>query len=150
MAAKYPLEALIKSRNWELDAIRSKVSELRDSATRIEAAVRKLQADIAGAEAELMEEGGRGKSILIDRRRRFVAYLKDRRKDLEAQRALLRTGQEALEEAIREMASLRRSIRALERHRERFMRNLVDSEERNSEKALDDMWLSRRTASGHD
>jgi hypothetical protein len=48
--------------------------------------------------------------------------------------------------AMQETTTVRRALRALERHRERFRDNFDSMAQRNLEKALDDNWLSRKLA----
>ncbi len=144
---RYPLEVLVKTRNWELDAARQKVLAARDAVAEGEKAVDRLRSEISQAEAEFVGEGGRA-PILIERRKRVALFVRERRKQLEERHERLDIDRESLAKLTADMTLLRRSILALERHRERYLKTLNARVERNIEKAQDEAWLGRRRAQG--
>ena len=145
--ARYPLEALLKSRNWEPDALKQKVRSARDAVTDEERAIERMQDEITQAEADLLRESR--DFIRIDRRRLVVLFVKERRARLADTHAQLATKREALEKLTDEMAQVRRSLRAIERHRERYLKTLDEQLEKNQEKAIEDTWLGGRRARGN-
>jgi DNA repair exonuclease SbcCD ATPase subunit len=144
---RYPLEVLVKTRNWELDAVRQKVLAARDAVSENEKAVDRLQSEISQAEAEFVREGGRAR-ILIERRKLVALFVKERRKQLEERRERLNVDRDGLAKLTGEMTLLRRSILALERHRERHLKTFNARVEKNIEKAQDEAWLGRRRVQG--
>jgi peptidoglycan hydrolase CwlO-like protein len=146
-ATRYPLEALLKARTWELDALKQQVRSARDAVARDEDAIGRLQDEIRQAEADLLRESR--DFIRVDMRRLVVVFVKDRRARLADTREQLATKLEALEKLTGEMAQVRRSLRALERHRERYLKTLDERIEKNQEKAIEDTWLGGRRARGN-
>jgi len=144
---RYPLEALLKSRNWELDALKQKVRSAREAVTDEERALERLQDEIGQAEADLLRQSR--ELIRVDLVRLVVLYIKERRGRLADAREQLATKLEALGKLTDEMAQVRRSLRAIERHRERYLKTLDDQFERNQEKAIEDTWLGGRQAREH-
>jgi len=144
---RYPLEVLVKTRNWELDAVRQKVLAARDAVAEGEKALSRLRWEISQAEAEFVGEGGRA-PILIERRKRVALFVRERRKQLEERHERLDIDRESLAKLTGDMTLLRRSILALERHRERYLKTLNARVERNIEKAQDEAWLGRRRVQG--
>jgi uncharacterized protein YbcI len=144
---RYPLEALLKSRNWELDALKQKVRAAGGAVACDEDAIERLQGEITQAEADLLRESR--DFIRVDQRRLAVLYVKERRGRLADTRQQLATKLDALGKLTDEMAQLRRSLRAIERHRERYLKTLDDQFEKNQEKAIEDTWLGGRRARGH-
>jgi DNA repair exonuclease SbcCD ATPase subunit len=144
---RYPLEVLVKTRNWELDAVRQKVLAARDAVSESEKAVDRLQSEISQAEAEFVREGGRAR-ILIERRKLVALFVKERRKQLEERHERLNVDRDGLAKLTGEMTLLRRSILALERHRERHLKTFNARVEKNIEKAQDEAWLGRRRVQG--
>jgi hypothetical protein len=139
---RYPLEVLLKSRNWELDALRQKVGAAREVVWENENAVTRLESDITRAEAHLVQEGSCG-LIRVDRRKLVALFLKERRGVLADRNRRLVLEREALARLTEEMTLLRRSLLALERHRERYLKAFAARVEKLQEKALEDTWLSR-------
>jgi len=146
-ATRYPLEALLKSRTWELDALKQQVRAAREAVAEDEDAIARLEDEIVQAEADLVR--GSRDFIRIDMRRLIVLFVKDRRARLAATREQLEAKREALAKLTDEMAQVRRSLRALERHRERYLKTLDDRIEKNQEKAIEDTWLGGRRARSH-
>jgi chromosome segregation ATPase len=144
---RYPLEALLKSRNWELDSLKQKVRVAQDAVAGDEDAIGRLQDEIIQAEADLLQESR--ELIRVDRRRLVVLYVRERRGRLADTREQLATKLDALGKLSDEMAQVRRSLRAIERHRERYLKTLTDQFEKNQEKAIEDTWLGGRRARGH-
>jgi len=141
---KYPLEPLIKARQAEQDALRSQVSALRDTVSAIENVVRGLKAEIDDAQARLKYEASDGVAMLVDRRRLLALYVKDRGIQLAEQHKRLAQEREQLAEAMGALTEVRRALRALERHKERFQLELNLRVAKSLEKTLDEMWLNRR------
>jgi len=140
---RYPLQVLVKTRNWELDTVRQRVLAAREVVSESEKAVDHLQSEISQAEAELVRGGGRA-IILIERRKLVAFFVKERRKQLEEKHERLNVDRESLAKLTEEMTLLRRSILALERHRERYLKTINARVEKNIEKAQDEAWLGRR------
>jgi hypothetical protein len=138
---RYPLEALLKSRNWELDEMKQRLRAEHEAVLKNEDAAERLRTEIAQAESDLRREGG---VIAVDRRRLVALYARERRARLADRQGQIDLGRKALAKHAGEMALLRRSLKALERHRERYLKALAARLEKNQEKALEDAWLGRR------
>jgi predicted nucleic acid-binding Zn-ribbon protein len=150
MQIRYPLEALVKIRQWELDLLRQKMTDARDAVTAAEVAVERLGYEIAGAETELTQNAVRGRIISVHQRMLLVTFVKDRRAQLLQDKIRLEGEKNRMSEVMDEMTSVRRALRAVERHRERFLDDLSFAAKRNAEKGLDDMWSSRSLVLNHE
>jgi flagellar biosynthesis chaperone FliJ len=142
---KYPLEALIKSREWELEELATRLAVARGAVDDAEGAVRGIAAEIAAAESELMREGAQKGFIQVDRRRISALFLRDRHAELRRERDDLVDKRAALAEVMEAVLSARRAIRALERHKERLRRRAEELAAAKQQKTLDDLWLNRRS-----
>jgi flagellar biosynthesis chaperone FliJ len=141
---RYPLEALIKSREWELEELATRLSAARGAVEAAERAVRRIASEIAAAESELLREGARQTVIQVDKRRISAVFLRDRHDELRRGRDELSDRRAALAQVMDAVLSARRAIRALERHKERLRRRGEELAAAKLQKTLDDLWLSRR------
>jgi hypothetical protein len=142
---KYPLEALIKSREWELEELAIRLAAARGAVDDAERAVRRVASEIAAAESELLREGAQSGVIHVDKRRISALFLRDRHDELRRERDRLPEKRAALAQTMEAVLSVRRAIRALERHKDRLRRRSEDVAASKLQKTLDDLWLSRRS-----
>jgi hypothetical protein len=145
MTAKYPLDVLIKTREWELDELRTRLAAARTAVEDAERLVRGIVAEIAAAESELLREGAQRGLIHVDRRRISAMFLRDRHDQLRRERDGLSAKRAGLAEVVEAVASVRRSIRALERHKDRLRRRGEERAAAALQKTRDDLWLNRRS-----
>ena len=145
MTEKYPLEALIKSREWELDELAPRLAAAKSAVDAAERTVRRLVAEIAAAESELAREGARQSLIQVDKRRISALFLRDRHGELHREREQLADKRSALAQVMEAVLAVRRALRALERHKERLRRRGEEIAASKAQKTLDDLWLSRRS-----
>jgi flagellar biosynthesis chaperone FliJ len=145
MSDKYPLEALIKSREWELEELAIRLAAARSAVEDAERSVRRIASQIAAAESELLREGAQQSVIQVDKRRISALFLRDRHDEMRRERDQLSDKRAALAQAIEAVLSVRRAIRALERHKERMRRRGEEVAASKLQKTLDDLWLSRRS-----
>jgi flagellar biosynthesis chaperone FliJ len=144
VTTKYPLEPLIKAREWELEELRTRLAQARAAVDAAERAVRGLADEIAAAEADALRDSAQARSIQIDKRRIAALYLRDRQERLRDERDALAAKRAALASAAEAVTAVRRSIRALERHKERLCRRGEELAASKLQKTMDDLWLGRR------
>jgi hypothetical protein len=145
MTDKYPLDALIKSREWELEELRTRLAAARGAVDDAEHTVRRVVSEIAAAESELLKEGARKSLIQVDKRRISALFLRDRHDELRRERDGLAVKRAGLAEVMEAVSAVRRAIRALERHKERLRRRGEELAAAKLQKTLDDLWLARRS-----
>jgi len=145
MTDKYPLEALIKSKEWELDELRTRLAAARTVVEDVELTVRRVVSEIAAAESELLKEGAQRNLIQVDKRRISALFLRDRHDELRRERDALAAKRAALAEVMEAVTAVRRSIRALERHKERLRLRSEELAAAQQQKTMDDLWLARRS-----
>lgn len=145
MTGKYPLEALIKARGWELEELRGRLAAARAAVDEAERSVRRVLVEIAATESDMLQEGARQGAIAVDKRRLAALFLRDRQDRLREGRDEVSRRRAALAEVMQAIASVRASVRALERHKERLRRRGEDAAAASLAKTMDDLWLGRRS-----
>jgi hypothetical protein len=141
----YRLEALIRLRSAERDALKAPMQEAAREVERRSRECEEILRAIERGEAELRALLASGASIAVDEQLRVQAYLGAERARHAAKRRELAEAIERSTRLMSELAARSRDTRALELHRQRKRREFDEEAGRALLNAADAQWLARRT-----
>ena len=140
---EYRLEALIRLRSAERDALKVSANEAAHAVEQRSRECDDLVHAISRAEDALRELCASGERIAVDEQLRLQAYLGEERRRHKDKRRELGEAVERMSKISAELQARSRDARALELHRER-QRHAHDAErQRAAFDAADELWLSR-------
>jgi hypothetical protein len=125
---EYRLEALIRLRSAERDALKTSANEAAREVEKRSRECDDLVHVISRAEGELRELCASGERIAVDEQMRLQAYLGEERRRHKAKRRELGEAVERMNKISAELQARSRDARALELHRER-KRHAHDAEQ---------------------
>ena len=137
---RYPLQPILLTRQWELDALLVELGEHNAAVAAQAARVGGLQADLAAAGAEFGALAGSGVTLSVQRFLIVSRYVGDVTLRLQGEQAEL-TRLEALRDALAErVVASRRGVDAGETHRDEMKDKFVQQRLSGDFKVADDQW----------
>ena len=140
-AFRYSLEALIKKRNWDLDVQRMEEARARQILEQRNDEQQQLEDYIAELERGIREAGARDVQLNPDRYNAMTAFLNDQRARLEEKKKQAAQARRIHDQIIDQIQSVRKSIKSLEKHKERKKKDFEMVANRSELIENDDMWL---------
>jgi hypothetical protein len=137
---RYPLEPILLTRQWELDALLVELGEHNAAVAAQAARVGGLQAELAAAGAEFNALAGSGATLSVQRFLIVSRYVGDVTLRLRGEQAELER-LEALRDAQAErVVASRRGVDAVEKHRDEMKDKFVQQRLSGEFKVADDQW----------
>lgn len=138
---RYSLEALIKKHSWELESVRIQEKEKRNIKDARQKQCADIEAMIAEIETELRHAHASDSQINPDAYRALTVYLNDRRSELGEAKNRFDEAAREHEGVVRQVMSIKRSLRALEKHRAGKEAEFRLEQDRNEMRTADELWL---------
>ncbi len=141
---RYALQAVLLTREWEVDRLRSEMASHAGVLAQAEQAVAAARAELAEAGAQWLAASAAGQVLGIDRLVRLARYAADRRTHVVTRLEELEQVEHVRDELVRQLAAAQRAAEGMREHRARerdaYWRAKMSGECR----AADEMWLAAR------
>lgn len=145
---RYSLEALLRKRNWDLDALRQEERETYALVESQFAICEELQAQKRDVEAEIRASSARHSDIQPEMYTALRTFLTEKREALSVANTRLDEVKETHAEIMERVLAAKQSVRTLERHRDTKEAEYRIEQERAVIKQSDELWLLRRGGVG--
>lgn len=142
--SRHALDALLKQRQWERDALALEAVRARRIWEERNGAHQAVLDVIAGAEAQLRRLYEAPAGIALERRHILEVFLKHQHEVAHERQQAATSAQTLYAQVMRQLDGSRLAVKVLEKHGERSMHAHDQHERRRELRAADDMWLLRR------
>lgn len=140
---RYSLEALLKKRSWDLESVRLEEVEAREAREKQQARYDTQAARVMATEEELRGRNAPDSAIDAERYQALMVFLGDARRVLSEEQTLVDAAEAQHAEVLERLHFAKRSLRALERHRDRKEEEFRLEEDRKGIRESDELWLLR-------
>jgi hypothetical protein len=141
---RHPLDALLKQRQWERDALSLEAARARRIWEERNDAHHAVLDLIAGAESQMRQLYEAPARISLERRRILELFLKHQHEVAGERQQAAASAQTLHAQVMAQLDASRLAVKVLEKHDERSMRTHDQRERRRELRIADDMWLLRR------
>jgi hypothetical protein len=139
-----PLEALLKQRQWERDALVLEADRAHRIWKERNDAHQAVLTLIAGAQSRLRELYAAPAGFPLEQRHLLEVFLKHQYEVADARQQAATSAHALHAQVIAQLERSRVAVKVLEKYGERWMRAQDQNEQRREQRAADDMWLLRR------
>ena len=139
-----PLDALLKQRQWERDALALEAARARRIWEERNGAYQAVLALIAGAESQLRQLYEAPAGIALERRHILEVFLKHQYEVATEWQHAVAAAQAVYAQVMGQLEGSRVVVKVLEKHGERKMLAHEQIERRRELRAADDLWLLRK------
>jgi hypothetical protein len=141
---RHPLDALLKKRQWERDALAMEAVLARRIWEERNGAHQAVLDLIAGAESQLRQLYQAPAGIALDRRHILEMFLKHQHEVAHERQQAATSAHTLYAQVMVQLDGSRVAVKVLEKHGERTMQAHDQGERRREQRVADDMWLLRR------
>ena len=137
---RYPLQPILLTRQWELDALLVELGEHNAAVAAQAARVGGLQAELAAAGAEFAALAGSGVTLSVQRFLIVSRYVGDVTLRLQGEQAELERLQVLRDALAERVVASQRGVDAVEKHRDEMKDKFVQQRLSGDFKVADDQW----------
>lgn len=141
---RHPLDALLKQRQWEREALGLEAARARRIWEERHGAHQAVLDLITGAQSQLREVYQSPAGISLERRQILDVFLKHQYEVARQREQAAASAQDVYTQVMAQLEASRVAVKVLEKHEERSMRAHDERERRLEFRTADDMWLLRR------
>ncbi len=143
---RYGLQALLRKRSAELDALKAELAAAKVQVAEQTSALEHRSAELADLEQYQRTSSREGAAIDVDSRMRLHLNLSEAIAQRQLQAARLSQAREHEDQIMDQLREARQALEILERHRERTAAQFDTEQVRQAQLATDDLYLSNRQA----
>lgn len=140
---RYPLDAILKQYDWEIDALKTELMTLNQALNAKHAELQTVLHAVQDAERQILDMCRQDAIIALDRKSLVETYLRDRRLRMQTQQQEIDQTQALADSVFQQLSRKRQAQRAIEKHRERKKNEFDADGVRRDALEADELWLTK-------
>ncbi|MES2538657.1 MAG: hypothetical protein V4632_22595 [Pseudomonadota bacterium] len=142
----YPLDAVIKRNEWEIDALKGEMATLNQAMHARMAELQSLQDAVRAAEQEIQGICRQHTIIRRDHKAIVETYLGDRRRQTDLKQQEIARAQALIDQVFLQLRSKQQVQRSIKNHRELKQQAFLAEQARRDSLEADALWLAKLAA----